>query len=174
MNEFASIPLPDYVCFLLRKNMSSSDHNKPYRMLTSNVFENPSLHSLFETFFLDIDPECKIDFIYKSMGWEGIRDRLINICLHYQEFGYFSLGEIDYIKRFERIEYKLKPFSIEGISRLNLLFLYIQSSLIINNGEDELFQFIQSSRVLDYLKCFKSKVIEIDYILLSLYQFEFF
>ena len=174
MNEFASIKLPDYICSLLRSDMSGNEQKSRKRELSRIIFETPSLQSLFDEFFYDIDPERRFDFIFKSMGWEGIRDRLLNLCLHFQEFGCFDIDAVDYVSEFERIEYKLKPFGVEGFSRLNLLFFYVQSSLILKKGGEEFLQFIHGPKLLGYFRSFKSKIIEIDYIILILFQFDHF
>jgi hypothetical protein len=174
MSDFLSttfIPtiLPHDFIKLLKINMNSKIGS--YSGFGNFVFSSTSLKSIFETEFRDIDPEGRLEIVFKSLGWEGIKIRLFDF---YQEQGARDAEELDQMLVEEllgTLENRYNPFIVEGYSRHSLLFFY-STMLPATAIRDEFWHFLMSRETLNYLKIFNKKSIYIDILLLSLFLFE--
>lgn len=168
MQLLPSIHLPDYFLTLLKVNMQGFAGG--VMEIKNFIYSNKSLNAVFNHSFEDIDPKCRPELIIKSLGWQGIRGRLINVYLNFLEVGHYQrIPTKDYAKEFDRIFYQLEDYSVEGYSRVYLLLFYVKAVELLYGKKKALWDFIQSEECLDLLNVSKSRVVEVDWILVFLF-----
>ena len=167
------IKLPDYFSLLLRSNMQVS--GRAFSNLKATIWDNKGFLSIVSRTFSEIDPDLKLEKIINSLGWLGFRDKLASQFVHFQEHGAWGnnrdLLNINDILDFEE---RLKPYTVEGYSRSFLLAFFIKMAFINSQSEERrIFEnFVFDEECLDLLTQGKSRIIQIDWVLIGLHHFQ--
>lgn len=159
--------LPEELLHLLQSNMNGSLAH--YNGFLQYLHSHPYLAALVEKSFRDVDELARPDIIFKSLGWDGIKERLFELFFK-KRYGDVTPDII--LDALETVSRQYSPFTVDGFSRHLILFFYINTI----EREDEIIvsfnEFLINSETLDYLRFFKQRVLKIDIILLSLFVFE--
>lgn len=173
MRNFDFVNMPNHFTRFLQADMHIA--SKSYNLFKSEVYNNPSINSLFNLAFRDIDPNLDVDMVMKSMGWEGFRNRLTCQYLNYANTGNFnqSVDEnlCSEILHFEKV---LRKYSVSGYSRGFQLGFYLKlwskkpENLKSNARITDLVDL--TGVLIEILDRTKSKVIAIDWVVVVLSQ----
>jgi len=173
---YPSVNLPDSFTRLLRTNLQKPDVIAAY--IKHEMEEDQGLRSLVYRFFKDIDPKVRIEFIIKSVGWHGFRDRLASLYLYYKTHRDWP-NETDQtmVSDLVEIEQKLKRATVDGFSRGFMLAFYFKMaglSLSGDNNEGALNYLTIEDEIIDLLKSVKSRTVKIDWLVILMNHFDYF
>lgn len=164
-----SYQLPEELVFLLKSNLT---HDKDifdyiYEVLAPNL----SLQHLFNQTFSFIDGEKSFKEMMKSLGWLHFRDRLCALYLNRIKDGqYPSQIDSSVINDLLILEQRLEDHTIQSVSRGYLLGFYL-AVLSLSDGNFS----AQIPRVVfDLLKVTRSRIENIDWMVLTLWHFSNF
>lgn len=165
-----AIKMPDYFTRLLRGNMQPA--GDLFRFLGVYFQDCSSLNALTLYSFADIDPQARIDFFIKNLGWHGLRNRLTSLFLHYAEFGYFPTTTFpERVEPLVKLEELYKNSCVANFSRVFLLAFYLELIPYDENHPKDHAVAIPNLKVVEELfplfsRFSKSKVVKLDIIIL--------
>jgi hypothetical protein len=139
--------------------------------LKNLITADRSLHMVLLRSFHDIDPASRIDRITSALGWQGLRDRFAGAYLEHRRTGQFPTcirsEVLSDVLAFERL---LKPYAIEGRSRTFLLGFYLKMLKLDQSREGQSGEeIVIDDSVVDLLSLSRSKVIKVDWALISMH-----
>ena len=169
MEHFEYVDMPDYFTRLLSVDMSSTS---PYFVgLQRYVLDNPSLKGVMDRLF-NKGEEIDINSHIKSLGWHGIRDRLLAYYINFAQNREHAVNvSLDCIDDILDMEKKLRFSTVSGYSRMILYGMFLKLLCI----EDEVSSIQQhplypNKDVIDILNKAKERVINIDYLILHIHH----
>ena len=171
MLEFPNINLPKYFTRLLRVDMESTSIH--YKNFEQKAHNNHALYGLCKITFWDIDPDTDVKHILKTLGWFGVRDRLVSQYLNHMVNGAFSeVPKFENTKEIINLEEKIKATSQQGFSRGYLLGFYLKA-WSLKSGENKIEELIYD-KVFDYLMRMNCTLIKIDWLIIALIHLDEF
>lgn len=170
------VSLPEHFTRLLVSNIQNSSQNNTN--LEMYINENAELNALIKKVFRDIDPDGFLGKILSISGWVGIRNRLAAVYIEYAMTGRFpETANLSLVTDIINIENKLRHFTPLGFSRGFLLGFYAKMTLIqikkIDDSKDFTPLIIRDEHF-EFMKWSKAKSTRIDWLMLSLIQYDHF
>jgi len=132
MPVFPYVHLPaDFLKFL---SLISSPSPNLIKKADLFIQKNPSLHQLLKLHFREIDSQGRPEVIMRSLGINGLRDRLAVLYLSRQEADHFYQLNPILLSEILILEDKLNKFSIENQRAFTIGFYLKMASLRPNNS----------------------------------------
>ena len=146
-----------------------------YQFLRKQLWDRPHFQAILKRACADLNGSLSFERIINSLGWLGLRDRLASTYLYHQEFGHFPdvvlLKNIEDILQFEE---QLKSQTIDGHGRHFLYCFYIKMNLYYikrTNPKATYHNHLMSKEALEVVKTFSKKVVEIDWLCMTIHHF---
>lgn len=174
--SFEYIWLPSDFTFLLQSDMQATGYGFQY--LKKTLWSQPHFQSVYLRAVADLDVGLKFDKAVNSLGWLGIRDRLCSLYLYHNKHGRFPAEpDLRYVKDLLVFEDKVSSKTSQGTSHAYLLGFYILMEGSRSEGNvqrvDELKHFLDFEMT-SLLQMVKTKTVQLDWLLLSLWYFKKF
>ena len=169
METLNYVDMPEYFTRLLAVDMSST--SSYHVNLQTYIVENPSLKGVVNRIF-NRGNEGDINSQIKSLGWHGIRDRLLAYYVNFAQTREHALNlTLDCVDEILDLEKRLRFSTVSGFSRVILYGMFLKLSAIDEDmttiKEHPLYP---NDDILEVLKYAKERVINIDYLILHLHH----
>ena len=158
------VSLPTSFVTLLKSNMQT--HSKAFQSLAKLILEDDQLYSITHQTFAYSEKKLSVEFVVKSYGWLGFRDKIAANFVHHSEMGSFSKDvDLNLINDILSLEKTFSFLSMDGYSRIFLLGLYLK----LSTNFDFIFSSFQDRAFIKALKKAKGRHIQTDFFLLIAY-----
>ncbi len=168
MLNFPAMNMPANFVNLLKVNMQTT--KETYQNLSGIFHSDQGLWALIERGLKELDPDLKVDYLLKSLGWHGFRDRLCSMYVYYgKKRNYPRHCDLSLVSDIIDFEEKLKEFTVQGHSRAYALGFYYRLLLDRYGKNSQSFGGIfVDDELIGLLKYSKTKVVKIDFLLILL------
>jgi len=169
MIDFPFIDMPDEYTKLLRVDMTST--SKYHTGLQSYIFKSPSLKGILNR-ILNRGEDIDINSHIKTLGWHGIRDRVMAYYVNFAKTKrHDSQVRVDIIDEIIELERSLRFSTVSGFSRIPLFGFYLQLCCIedgLSSIKDH--PLYPNLEILEILSKNTQRVINIDYLIILLHH----
>lgn len=169
MIEFPFVDMPDDYTQLLRVDMTST--SRFHLGLQSYVFKNPSLKGILNR-ILNRGEDIDINSHVKTLGWHGIRDRMMGYYVSYaSDKKHVQHVRLEVIEDIIEMEKSLRFSTVSGYSRVSLYGFYLKLSSIeegLSSIKDH--PLYPNEKILKILSKNTQRVISIDYLIILIHH----
>ena len=163
------VDMPESYCRLLAVDMTST--SKHHIGLQNYILSNPSLKGITSRIFsrgADLDINTQI----KTLGWYGVRDRLMAYYIHFAHTNkHTKIVNVDIIEDIIHMEKALRFSTVSGYSRVLLLLFYMKLDNL-ESSEHALSNHLlyPNEKVINILKLTNKRTIKIDYLIILIHH----
>lgn len=167
--ELNYVDMPNAYCHLLGVDMTST--SKHHLGLQNYILKDSSLRGITSRIFSrgqDLDINSQI----KSLGWYGVRDRLMSYYLNFALNSDHAIKvNVDNIEDILEVEKSLRFSTVSGYSRVLLFLFYLKlDNLERSEHSLEAHPLFPDARIIRILKLTNKRTIQIDYLIILLHH----
>lgn len=156
------VALPGLFTTLLKSNMQT--HSKAYLAFTKAVLEDDQLYSITHQTFSHGEKKLNVEFVLKSYGWLGFRDKVAANYIHHYQNGLFSKNvDTKLVQDILTFEKTFSFLCLDGYSRVFLLGFYLK----LSPNLDLAFSALQNSDFVKVLKKSQGRHHQADFFILT-------